>query len=221
MLMKTKFLKCLGLICFSVFSTVALAGVTPTPPAPGVSFSGPVPEGFVLPVPIQVAWFSDNVVALIQFNVNYDSANLTPSLGNCGGAVIAPGGSVVTVACSNPSAGVIVIAADDSGLNPIQDMTLGTIDFDVSAAAVGTYPLTVSDEVYGDSSAQPVTPGVPAEGQIQIVGAAYTSNPAPGPIDLGSAPQNAAIPPVEATSVQPVPHWLDRAVSLLTPLYSA
>ena len=188
MLSRSKFLKCLGLIVFSAISSVAFAA------APQITVgSNSASVGSATPVPISLDWLSDGTVALAQFNVNYDSTNLTPDITDCGGATINPdtGNTVITVACSNPSAGLIVVAADESGLNVIPSMSFGQIDFDVSSAAADIYDLTVSDEVYGDTNSQPVASGGSTDGQITITGfATYGSNPAAGTaIDFGSVTQ--------------------------------
>src|SRR5690606_10122661 len=71
----------------------------------------------------------------------------------------------------------------------------GTIAFDVSAAAINVYPLTVTNQQFGDIGEQSVPPSGTVSGQIEITAGpqpAFSSNPTPASgVTVPSVIQNA------------------------------
>jgi len=103
--------------------------------------------GSATPIDIPVTYDGDGTVVGFQFNISYDSTNMTADLSNCGGAL---GGQ--TTQCSEAVAGTILLLAFDSTFTAIPSGSLGTISFDISSAPIADYPLTVLNEAYGDAS---------------------------------------------------------------------
>jgi len=165
------------LICLAAFQvSLAYAG-------PGVQVgSGSGGEGSVTPVPISINFEGGGGAVGGQFQILYDSGNLTPN--------IASGCSSGNWTCSVQSPGVLQYVSNVV-LAGLPTELIGTVNFDISGAAANTYPITVANELYGDASEGNVPPSGTSNGQIQVLGPAYTSAPAPGALDLGSVIQNA------------------------------
>ena len=165
--MKTKYVLSGLFLVSALHATAALAG-------PGVQVgSGQGPEGSATPIDISVDYEADpgGVVVGGQFQITYDSANLTPNITN--------GCTSANWTCSIQSPGVLQYVSNivTAGL-PTE--TIGAVAFDISAAAVAAYPLTVANEAYGDIGEGDIPADGTVNGQIIIQGAAYASSPAPG-----------------------------------------
>ena len=164
---------------------LASMGVGSAFAGPGVQVgSGSGPSGSGTPVDITVDFEAGGGTVGGQFKILYDDANLTPDLTN--------GCTSANWACSVQSPGVLQYVSNVvvAGLPTEQ---IGTIAFDISAAAVDTYPLTVSEELYGDAGENPVAPDGTVNGQITVSAGpqpAYSSNPVPGALNVGSVVQN-------------------------------
>ena len=165
--MKTKYVLSGLFLVSALHATAALAG-------PGVQVgSGQGPEGSGTPVNISVDYEADAGGAVVggQFQITYDSANLTPDMTN--------GCTSANWACSIQSPGVLQYVSNVV-IAGLPTETIGSIAFDISAAAVAAYPLTVANEAYGDINEGDIPADGTVNGQIIIQGAAYASSPAPG-----------------------------------------
>jgi len=117
-----------------------------------------------------------------QFDVVYDTSKLTADI-----SATCPTPAVW--GCTENTLGTIRFA---SGFFPSGSLPAftGAIVFTLTSAQVGdVYALTVAGEIYTDASGD-VLPDGTTDGEIKVVGAAYESNPPPGPIDLGSVIMN-------------------------------
>ncbi len=119
---------------------------------------------------------ADGVAA--QFNVVYDNTKLTADISStCPNAA--------TWGCSENTAGTIVFVSGFFPSGGLPDFS-GEVVFDLTAADTGVvYPLDVQAELY-NTQGGPAVPNGTDPGSILIVGPDYSSNPAPGPISLGS-----------------------------------
>jgi hypothetical protein len=169
--MKTK-TKIAALVLFSAsYAAAAVAG-----PAAQLG-SGGGAEGSVEPVAITVDYEAGGDVVGGQFQVGYDNSNLTPDMtGACTSA---------NWTCSILVPGTLQFVSNIV-VDGLPTEQIGVVEFDISAAAVGTYPLAVADEQYGDIDENPIPPAGTVDGQIVVLGPEYTSDPVPGAIDLGS-----------------------------------
>jgi len=133
---------------------------------------------------VSVDWDGDGTVVVAQFDIGYDNTELTPT--NVPGTACSDG----NWSCSIFAPGTIRFVSNL--VDPLPDALIGNIDFDTSTAAVGTYPLNVSQQIFSDSNEGSVTPSGTTDGQIEIIGTpTYGSTPAPGnAIDLGAVVQD-------------------------------
>jgi len=119
--------------------------------------------GSATPVVIDMTYDNDGTVVGFQYNLTYDSTNMTADLTSCGGAL---GGQ--TTACSEAVAGSILVLAFDSNLAVIPSGSLGSISFDISTAPVNTYPLAVTLEKYGDNTGGDVPSTGSTDGSVTV-----------------------------------------------------
>ncbi|MCF6225570.1 MAG: hypothetical protein L3J22_04605 [Xanthomonadales bacterium] len=123
--------------------------------------------GSATPLVIPVDYHGNATAVGFQVDISYDDANLTVDVTNCGGVIL----GTALVGCSNPSAGIVRIAILAASALP--DGSLGTLEFNVSGAAIGNHDLLVpvADELYTDIGAQPVASTGSDAGQITITAA--------------------------------------------------
>jgi len=175
-----------GLIGF--IAIAALQGsVALAAPAVEVS-SGSGQFGSGTPVQITVEW--DGVAAVVgaQFDITYDNTQLTPNITNAC--------TSVNWGCSVFSPGTLRFVSSIV-VSGIPDEVIGTIAFDISSAAINVYPLTVTNQQFGDIGEQPVPPSGTVNGQVEVTSGpqpSFSSVPAPGVINLGPVNQGAAAP---------------------------
>ena len=130
--------------------------------------------GSPAPVNINMDWNADGVVALIQFDITFNNANLSLTTATCNDVLISvsPLELITFDLCEEVAPGTIRILARNTLNNPITDFDggtlMGTLTFDISGAAIGLYPLTVEGEVYGDTNSDPVPSGGSDNGQIDV-----------------------------------------------------
>ncbi len=149
------------------------------------SNSGPVG---VSNLSVTLNWDGDGTVVVAQFDIGYDDTELTPT--NVPGTACSDGNWT----CSIFAPGTLRFVSNL--VNPLPDALIGNIEFDTSTAAAGSYPLTVSQQIFSDSVETPVAPSGTTDGQIEITGTAtYGSTPAAGSaIGWGIVPQGNSNP---------------------------
>jgi hypothetical protein len=157
--MKIKHLSKLGAVALALCSLQVMAQTGPSVTV-GTA-SGQV--GSATPVVIPITYDGDGTVVGFQFEFTYDSTNLTADISNCGGAL---GGQ--TTQCSESVAGTVLLLAFDSTFTAIPSGSLGSISFDISAAPIADYPLTVQNEAYGDASEGDVPSTGSTNGLVQV-----------------------------------------------------
>jgi len=150
---------------------------------------------------IAMLFEADGTVTAFDFRYTFDDTQFsaTPA---CVGSLDTTGTANAGVACSvvGNEVRILVSGASEFPVPPLTSgpHSLGSVSFQSLANTPATnYPLAISQENYFDANGTGVTPTASTDGVITVLGPAYTSNPAPGPIDLGTVIQNAAIPPVE------------------------
>jgi len=172
--MKIKNLSILGVLALAFVSLNVTAQLDGPRVVVGTD-SGQV--GSVVPVSVPVDYVGDGTVVGIEFEVAYDNANLTADLSGCGGSL---GGA--TVLCSESVPGVIKFLAFDQTFTPLPSGSAGSLSFDISAAPIADYVLTVQNELYGDAQEGEVPSTGSTNGLIQVVEGPqpdYSSVPTP------------------------------------------
>ena len=163
--MRIKRLSKLGVLALALCSVQAFAQTGPNVTV-GTA-AGQVGSG--TPVVIPMTYDGDGTVVGFQFEVTYDSANLTADISSCGGAL---GGQ--TTQCAESVAGTILVLGFDSTFIPIPSGSLGSVSFDISTAPIADYPLAVQNELYGDASETDIPSTGSTDGLVQV-----TSGPQP------------------------------------------
>jgi hypothetical protein len=161
--------------------TVMLSGIVYAQPGATVATGGGQP-GAVVPIAIGYLGTGSGVVG-VQWDVNFDSTNLTADLTNCGATL---GGTAIN--CNNTSAGVIRFSGFSGSLTEIPTGALGTIDFTIGAGVAPpvTFPLTVSGEVYSNAALASVPAVGTTDGAVNASAGPqdYSSAPAPAPLNF-------------------------------------
>ncbi len=139
-------------------------------PGPHITVgSGAEVTGSATPVVVDLEYHAGASVVGIQAEINFDDTNLTVDLSDCGGANIP---LLATVSCSLTSPGVVRVLVDAFDITvPLLDGLIGQLSFDVSSAAVATYALGVSAEVYADTVPAPVPGTGSVDGQVDVTAA--------------------------------------------------
>ncbi len=136
--------------------------------------------GTTVTIPLDFTNPTDEVVGF-QFDITFDTANLTPDIENCGG------GSVL---CSVLGSGdVRVLAEPDGQLNPFPDGSLGSIDFEIAADETlegTTLPLEIAEASFSDDQVQPVEPTELNDGSIDVVAVTAVLTVQPPELNFGS-----------------------------------
>ena len=158
--MKIRYLLKLGVLALTICSLNVMAAGGPNV----VVGTGSGVVGSATPVVIPVSYNGDGTVVGIEFEVAYDNTNLSADLSSCGGAI---GGA--TALCSEAVAGIIKFLAFDQSFTPLPDGSLGSVSFDVSAAPIADYALTVQNELYGDAQEGDVPSTGSTDGLVQVV----------------------------------------------------
>ncbi len=171
--MKFKNLSKLGVLILASCSLNAMAAGGPNV----VVGTGSGQVSSATPVVIPMAYNGDGTVVGFEFEVAYDNTNLTANLSGCGGPL---GGA--NVLCSEAIAGTVKVLAFDSSFTPLPDGSVGTLSFDISAAPIADYILTVQNELYGDAMEGNVPSTGSTNGLVQVVAGPqpdYASSPTP------------------------------------------
>ena len=145
--------------------------------------------GSATPVVIDMTYDNDGTVVGFQYNLTYDSTSMTADITNCGGVL---GGQ--TTACSEAVAGSILVLAFDSNLAVIPSGSLGSISFDISTAAINTYPLAVTLEKYGDDTGANIPSTGSTDGSVDV-------NAGPQPL-FAATPASVALSGQISTTLQ-------------------
>lgn len=99
----------------------------------------------------------------LQFDIGFDSANLTADVTACGAGLPA-------ISCSIPSAGTVRVIGDGS-LNTIASGSLGSIGFTIANnnALIGTTEaLEVTNALFSNDQGNPITAGTLTDGVVTI-----------------------------------------------------
>jgi hypothetical protein len=144
-------------------------------------------------VTVDINYLGVSNVVSGDFIITYDAANLTPTnipfpggmFGECQDA------SWSTNWLCNISAPGTIIFTSNAVLTGLPTELIGSIEFDTSSAAIGSYPLPLSGENYFIGITETTPPVGSQDGLIQILdfGPAFVGDPAQGLIAFGPVPQ--------------------------------
>jgi len=184
--MKRYSIQALMATLFSVLSLNAFAAPTFT------ITDGSGAAGSATPVQVTMSFTntqeSAGGVATAGVRVTYDDTNLTFVSDSCSGIWD----------CVDDGAGTITIVGFDFGNPFLASGAVGNFTFNISAAAVGNYPLLILVDEIADSEEGLIAPDQEAadNGNIEVLGPAFSSNPAAGggtEFIFGPVVQNAAL----------------------------
>jgi hypothetical protein len=183
--MMTRIIRNFALACLALFSTGALAqGITV---GSGQGLRGQT-------VNINVNFTAGADIAGIEFDLNFNQTLFSLVAVDCSGSTV---GGIDS--CSVVGGTVNMNFADSSALST---GLMGVVSFTIAAnAAYGATALDGVIQSLSDSGGQDLDPGLfsPVDGTLTVLGPTYSSTPAAGALNVGSAQQGAASPSVNVT----------------------